>query len=450
MAPAEMAAMDTGEAMGRQRESTRGAATIRRPIRKGLLVGVSMFASLAVIGASLAGCGSASSTASTASTSSAPPPAPNAAAAKPAQSRGHTSLTGPRKPPRNKNKLGFGPPRIDMTVSTGDASLTLLNHSESQDTGNCGGADTQPPSKIQPQSNADYCFQVTSILHADAETDFTYAIDGSPDVLWGHSKVPFTRPNTLDCQIRNKDTNQQDQKSRYTCSVEWRADGGAGENPRPHISVAQKPAVEVTDVDQARKILDNNCGAGQTQCTYKASKQQIIAAPQSQWRAYGTAQTNCDSKVEPDEHEVGQKQTISWSDTFGITGGAKFNIAIVKADVQVSYEHHIEESHEFSERHTQKVPYGKTVAFFLQPGVLDITGDFLVYTPTAVYSIKNFTFDIPLNGTYQPPGGGPPIQQTNVLGMSWDHDCSPGAKAGAHVHAGDPPPANAVVTPIDH
>ena len=71
---------------------------------------------------------------------------------------------------------------------------------------------------------------MTSVLHGDTDTDFTYTIDGSTDVLWGHGKVPFTRPNTLDCQIRNKDTNQQDQKSRYTCSVEWRADGGAGEN----------------------------------------------------------------------------------------------------------------------------------------------------------------------------------------------------------------------------
>jgi hypothetical protein len=334
-------------------------------------------------------------------------------------------------------------PHLDVTITT-DSTVALRRqtHSETEGKVSCGGADTEAPTAIGRSSTGSFCFQVGQLTHPDAETQVNYQINDSTDVLWFHSKVPFLGNNVVDCEIRKNGSDRVSTTTPFGCSVRWTADGGSGNNPKPKISVFQKPTEVVTDLAQARRLLNDNCGANQPQCTYHADKQRVVAAPRSQWRLYGSTQTNCDSPEEPDEHEVSQKQVISWSDTFGIKGGVKFSIAVVKAEVEIEYEHSIEEAHEFQEKHIQRVPYGKTVGFYLQPGVLNIVGDFLVALPDKVYSIKDFAFDIPLSGDYQPRGGGPRIVETNVIGMAWDADCR-GIQTPAPREPGSPPPADA-------
>jgi hypothetical protein len=333
-------------------------------------------------------------------------------------------------------------PRLDVTITT-DASVALRRqtHSETAGRSNCGGADTEAPVTIGRSSTRSFCFQANGLGNLDAETEVRYEINDSQDVLWFHSKVPLIGDNKLDCEIRKNQSDSLSTATPYGCSIQWMADGGHGVDPRPKISVFQKSTEVVTDVAKARQLLNDNCAAHQPWCSYHADKQQVIAAPRSQWRLYGSTQTNCDNPDEADEHEVSQKQVISWADTFGVKTGTKFNIGLVKAEVELEYEHSIEEAHEFEERHIQHVPYGKTVGFYLQPGVLNIVGDFVVALPEKVYEIKDFAFDIPLSGDYQPRGGGPRIVETNVIGMAWNANCE--LQAPAPREPGSPPPADA-------
>ena len=387
------------------------------------------------------------STASTSATDSASPSASDTLGSAPlgATAAGQsltTTLTSDPKASPAPGSVG-AVPHMDMTIAAGTGlDLKLASQTTTQASTNCGGGSTTPPTTVAAGESANFCFQSGSVFHPDAETTFTYAIADSTDVLWAHSNVPLAGSNVVECQVRKNGTDKLDTRSLYACSVAWTADGGHGNNPKPKVSVFAKPTAEVTDINQARKILIDNCAAGQPECTYKSAKQQIVAAPQSQWRLYGSPQTNCNSK-EPDKHIVADGQTISWKDTFGIKATAKFDLKVVKAEVEGEYAHEIEEAHEFSEHHEQSVEYGTTAAFFIQPGVLDIVGDFLISTPDKVYSIKNFAFDIPISSQYNPPGGGTPIPQQRVISMSWPTDCSK-PDAGPKVKQGDPPPLGAV------
>ena len=195
---------------------------------------------------------------------------------------GGSKKANPPKPAANAG------PYVRMTVATAEGvNLTIIGHSETQSASPCG-PQNYPPDHVAGARSTDWCVKPGSILHPDAYSDFSYAIDGSQYLLWGQSTVPLVGQNTVFCQIRRQGTTNEDTTAPYGCKAEFtKPDSADRYDPYPKITVYSKPSVEVTDDKQAYDMLEANCGRDRPHCTWTASKQDIIAGPRSSWVLYG-------------------------------------------------------------------------------------------------------------------------------------------------------------------
>ena len=336
-------------------------------------------------------------------------------------------------------------PRLDVGISTdADVRLQLVSSRRSEATAICGG--DWAPQSVEPSSSRSGCFQQEGLLHVDAETEFAYKINDSKYVVWGFSKVPLVGKNELRCEIRPTGSDSNTTASPYGVTCEFKETSPQSYNPQPRFTVFRKPTTEVTDRARAIELLYGNCTGGQPHCSFVASSQKVLPAPQSTWQLWGAAQANCISKpTEP--HTIGDSHTIAWTDTIGIKASGKFDVKVVEVAVEASYQHAITDSYTYTESHTQNIPYGRVGAFYLQPGYVEITGDFLISTAKENLSIKNITFDLPLGEDFHPQGGGPAVKKVVVHSMDiGDAGCtSDGPMALRSLAAGSPPPPGAVV-----
>jgi len=200
------------------------------------------------------------------------------------------------------------------------------------------------------------------------------------------------------------------------------------------------------------QLLTQHCIAGvQTpECTYKAASQEVQAAPRSEWLLYGQPYANCTTKPSA-LYSLDIERTLSWEDSVGVKvgGGARFG-EIIKASVDVEYKHKVAAEYSIKQTYHAEVDYRKLVGFYIQPGYLRITGDFVVTTGTALYSVKNFTIHLPLGQEYSPPGHPelrfePAIVYSVEIG---DAACSSTGTSGdgtVELHPGTPPPSGAVI-----
>ena len=330
--------------------------------------------------------------------------------------------------------------RVDLGVTT-DAAVTLelANGSKSDGTAICGG--DWPTQRIGPSSTYTACFQQSDpFKDLNTNTEFNYKINDGKFILWGYTKVPFAGANVVKCQIRPSASTAEVLDSPYTCSCEFTS---SGYNPKPRFKVSRKPTKQVTDRDERIRLLNEHCGAGQPECTFSSAAQSVKAATESKWVMMGAPHANCLTK--PSEpHTITKSQTISWSDTIGAKVAGKFSIKVVEMTVEANYSHSITESNTYSESHTQNVPFGRVGAFYLQPGYLEISGDFFISTRESNLEIKNATFTLPLKNDYRTQSGDlvhAVFVHSTDLG---DAQCKGGkASAKLALRKSGPPPAGA-------
>ena len=238
-----------------------------------------------------------------------------------------------------------------------------------------------------------------------AELTFWYKLDGTPYQVKGYALVTVLGEPSKSCEILKGPSTVSDD-SPYICTVTFTSDKHG--DPQPAWRVEKKPVTPVLDPEQQAQLLTDNCGAGQPECTYKATSQTVLQAPKSMWQIYGSPHANCNSKGgEP--HVVETDHEISYENSISVKVGAKFDIKVVKAEVEVEYQHAVTESYTFKERHTQTVEFGRVGAFYLQPGYVEITGDFTIVKRDVVYAINGVTFDLPLGREVRPNNEGPVV-----------------------------------------
>jgi hypothetical protein len=262
--------------------------------------------------------------------------------------------------------------------------------------------------------------------------------------------VPYVGKNDINCIIKRKDSNAPPLVSPYACAYNWTDADPHSVDPQPHWKLTAKPQVDVTDLDQAVGLLNAHCSAEQTpECGYKATSQQVEKAPRSDWQLYGVPYQNCN--VKPDEpHSLSIDRSLSWSDSIQVKTSAKFNLGPVTAEIDAQYKHTVTAKYDIKEVYGTKVAYHKLVGFYIIPGYLRITGDWLVTTMDTVYSIKDFTMRLPLGSEYSPPEH-PELHFEPAIITSVeiaDADCPSGGAAipPSSLPQGSPPPAGAVVT----
>ena len=238
-----------------------------------------------------------------------------------------------------------------------------------------------------------------------AELTFWYKLDGTPFEVKGSALVTVVGSASKSCEILKGPSTVSDD-SPYICTVVFTSDKHG--DPQPAWRVEKKPVTPVLDPTLQAQLLTENCGAGQPECTYKAKSQTVLQAPKTQWQIYGSPHSNCNSK-EGEEHVVETDHSIDYENSISVKVGAKFDIKVVKAEVEVEYQHAVTEGYTFKEKHTQKVEYGRVGAFYLQPGYVEINGDFTIVKPSVVYAINDVTFDLPLGKEVRPNNDGPVV-----------------------------------------
>lgn len=323
-----------------------------------------------------------------------------------------------------------------LAVGTG-VRLVKKDFHLDQGSGVCDFAGASPIPETVQGSSAAFCYEARRNSQTDnngpvnTEVHFSYQIESlqggaykdSGYYLTASAKVPYTGKNEISCQIKPNGSADGTDSSPYVCATSFAADTFGNEDPQPHWSVTSKP-VNVIDaktatadqLNAARDLIVAVCGAGQPECTYESTSQRIYAPPQSQWVPLGNGDVNCDSH--PDKtYEYDQGYTWSWSNSLGGKVQGKFQglDKIFTLTVEVTYQHSWTASQSYSEKHVQKVPYGKVGFFYLQPGLLEIVGTFQISSRDSVQVIKNFTVNLPLASDYDPGHGFPPIH----IGLVW-------------------------------
>jgi hypothetical protein len=264
-----------------------------------------------------------------------------------------------------------------------------------------------------------------------------------------YAKVPFAGANELACTVKKKGESSPPPTSPYLCTYGWGDSNPHSIDPQPHWTIAMKPTVEVTDDNTAVELLNAHCSSNQTpECSYKATSQEVQKAPKTDWLLYGQPYGNCTTK--PDEpYSLGIDRSLGWQDSIQVKVSAKFSIGPVQAEVDAQYKHSVTAKYDIKQTYGTRVKYLKIVGFYIQPGYLRITGDWLVTTADAIYSIKNFTLHLPLGTEYSPPGHPelkfePSVIYSVEVG---DATCAQGGKAQptSDLAPDSPPPDGSVV-----
>ncbi|HEY6624213.1 MAG TPA: hypothetical protein VIX85_10300, partial [Acidimicrobiales bacterium] len=232
----------------------------------------------------------------------------------------------------------------------------------------------------------------------------------------------------LTCTIKQHgNTNDVSISSPYACSVSWTDSDPHSIDPQPHWSVTDKPTLvydaSTLSPGQLQTVKEQilaTCGAGKPECTYDATSQGVRTTPRSEWEPLGAPDAN--STDHPDKtYEVDRGWSFSWQTQWSVKAGVSlaFLEKIITAKFEASLSHSWSESQSVSEKHTQKIPYGCTGAFYVEKGEVEITGTFQIVNPSSVDIIKNFTVVFPLANDYNPPNDLPVVHIGVVHSVQW-------------------------------
>lgn len=289
-------------------------------------------------------------------------------------------------------------PWVHMTLASAD-NITLLGSTTPKYTLGCGLEDgdgnyrmiDEVIEKVEGGGMVEGC----ASNQYGASVQATYKIGSSPYLLWTYASTPLLGNNEVKCTILNAKDWKEVKNSPYSCTHEWLQDDGHGLNPMPKIKLWKKPDVTVTDPNEIVRILNAYCQEESETCRFKATKQQFMSLPKSQWIPYGKPQGNCI----PDSHATviaKDKKLLSWKTMVGVTATGEMHIGPVKAGLEASLEHSWATEVEFEEEHEMTVPEGKIAGFYIAPGVLHVEGDFTVSTNNATYFIPKTQHNLPL------------------------------------------------------
>jgi hypothetical protein len=200
------------------------------------------------------------------------------------------------------------------------------------------------------------------------------------------------------------------------------------------------------DRDAVIKVLNQYCTAGQSDaCSYTAKSQKVTSAPRDEWQLYGQTFSNC-SDPKGAEFKLMVSRKLSWSDSLETTVHAQAELyGVFKAGADVAYRHDVAAEYEIAQEYTISVEYKHSAGFYIQPGYLEITGDFQLLSPDDIKVVKGFTAHLPLGNEYSPPGH-PELKfepaVVRAMDLGTDSACGPGGTL-KHPKPGTPPPAGA-------
>jgi hypothetical protein len=381
-----------------------------------LLVLLAVTAAVAASLAVLAGCGSSSRGPAQAQAATSETPVSNSASDSKCCGAGHgvvdpviyndipnNTVTLPGATDQDK--------KAAQQAATAGASLTLLNTDGSNtNVKTCESKTTSaPPQTMGPGSSARYCAKNTSYIATTSK--FQYKIGNGDFVLTVYFYTPASFSAEAKCNITTRDKAGKNEagyimpstakNSVYGCAVWFRLKGGY--NPGPAVRVALKPEYTITNSDEAYNLINKYCTGeqGSAQCTYTDSTQKPFSPPESAWGLFGGTFVNCTGDT--GGHDVDESYTNSTTNQVGVTVSAGVS-KIVSVGVAASYQFAITQSHTVTIRDKMTVYNGREGGFFVGPGKLRVTANWLIAEEKRVNSIKNYTFDLPLKsavGTIQ-------------------------------------------------
>jgi hypothetical protein len=322
----------------------------------------------------------------------------------------------------------------------------------------CTDGDLPPPDSVAESSDSAWCVESYGTLDKpDAIATFKYDIvtpagAATGYFIQGRSKVPFAGQSEESCTVYNLKQSDPPANAPYTCVATWAdPDYRTSYDPKPHWEIKMKPTVVLPlntpdDRDAVITLLNQYCTAGQSdQCSYTATSQKVTSAPRDEWQLYGQTFSNCsDRNGAPFKLMVSRK--LSWSDSLDISVHAEAKVfGVLKAGADVAYSHEVTAEYEIAQTYSVTVEYKHSAGYYIQPGYLEITGDFQLLTPADIKLVKGFTAHLPLGNEYSPPGHPelkfePAVVRAMDLGI--DTACGPGGTL-KHPKPGSPPPAGA-------
>jgi len=290
---------------------------------------------------------------------------------------------------------GYFGPTIGGAIRTG-ADIALDRQSIDMTAVTSEG--TAVPTHVAPGAggNSETRFSYHSGWPGDAEITFRYAINGGPYVMWGHTKVTSVGANLVEAQIRLTGSTHEAIDSPYYVVARWMANGGGGYDPRPEFDVFRKDTVVVTDRAQQAELFERFCADGGAQCSYvpKSLVPDLRKAPINVTDVFYNATS--------EKAEFGFDKQIDTTtvDTIGVKVGAEAKLlGMVKASVEVAYEHSVEVTHTTKERHTMSVPPRHHAQYRFIQGYDEVKGDLVLFGDGKRYELRDVDFQFPtVNG----------------------------------------------------
>lgn len=230
------------------------------------------------------------------------------------------------------------------------------------------------------------------------------------DVLVGMT-VPAVGNNQIRCRLYQSSTESTVDWSPFACQYGWKGDGH-GWDPGGNFLIKPKP---VTTIDASMNptaaqaaIKEAGCTtADSPQCKWESTSQSAITLPDNQATQLTHVVDSCPPKTTQTQLAWNQSVQMSWSDNIGLKSTTKvaFKMLGLKAEesLELSYQHTVSQTTTWSQTVTQYVPVGYSGALFLSPGVVQVKGDFTLYSADKTTVIKGIVVDFPLANTFYPP-----------------------------------------------
>jgi hypothetical protein len=299
-------------------------------------------------------------------------------------------------PQSGDQKLG---PRAAMTVQTLPG---LTKFGADVTGGGCRGYNASwstIPDRIAANNAGNWCFQGDVLGAAEIQANFT--IDGSKDLLWTHTKIPTIGDNTVACSILDARTWKPQTRSRYACKAEWTADKGHGLNPKPKITLYEKPTVVITDQAEAEQLLTEKCSKNEPTCRFISTKQEVKTQDRAHWHVLHSYQ-NCGPSREENarhkwskgvEHKLEHK--LAGSATLTIGNPEKLALAI-----EAKYSRAWELEHTYKASIDVPVVWGWASILYGQESNLHVSGSFEIVEEKRIVRINDTSYMLPLSESW--------------------------------------------------
>ncbi|MFC6234733.1 hypothetical protein ACFPZL_06530 [Leucobacter soli] len=300
-------------------------------------------------------------------------------------------------------------PRIHLTIASPDVELTRFGETKKGYPVECvksGGASLGLPissASVAAGGTAESCVQ--SKGNEVISQELTYRLPGTNQLFWVYAKATplLGAQDELQCAIIDPGTWKAVKKSDYRCDLRWMQDDHL--NPMPRVRVTKKPTTVITDGAEAQRLLEKYCSKGEPECSYRATRQEIVETPGSQWNVLDVYNNCGPDRHESAKHQFIEEKSLGMQATFSVEKTWTFNIKIVKLAVSTKYSHAWSAENKVTISVENSVPWGYANIFYLQPTYLEIDGDFTIKTDDGSYVIRDANFRLPVNPDWRDEDG---------------------------------------------